>query len=201
MPRRKWIPKRIYERSPHAESPPASLWWFRPGSSKSRKVVRQYLKQVARGRTVNKTLKADLYRWLGELAEPVRVSKRRKKYWTLPAYALAHGLNRSTFLKQFREMAAIAANLYPRRVPDEQRRITAKLRRDVIARYHEIILLVRNGGRRGGALTDIFNEIKHNSPVDYDFPNPHNVAIRALSLEFSLTLSRIGLICSKEHTQ
>jgi hypothetical protein len=199
MPRRKWIPKHIYERSAHANSLPDGLWWFRPETKDSREVVRLYLKQVARGRAPDKTLKDDLFSWLGELTQPVKIGPRRKRYWTLPAYAIAHGLNRSTFLKRFREMAAIAARLYPERVPTERRRITAKLRRAIVVRYNEIVCIVRDGGRRDGALTDIFNEIAHNSPADYDFPSPHKIAIRALSLEFRLPLSRIGLICRKHH--
>lgn len=127
---------------PYAEERAPSLWWYvrQPDPTwaddtpmpESQCVIDTYIRHVKRGRSLPKGFEEDLRRWLQELNREQQISPRKKRYWTLPAYALAHrlvdgqsaksaeppaGPGVKTFLKRFREMERIAKELFPLRVP------------------------------------------------------------------------------------
>jgi hypothetical protein len=128
MPK-KWIPPREYWRMPHADERAPSLWWAAlvdgELTPETECVIATYLRKYARGRAVPKNFKQNLWRWLYYLTQPEQVSPRKKKYWTLPAYASANRLVERTFLKRFRELEKIAKELFPHRVPSD--RVTERL--------------------------------------------------------------------------
>jgi hypothetical protein len=165
---------------PHVDWTPTSLWWYRAGADyspteQSKRVIDAYLEQCARGRALPKDFKDDLLRWLRELTRPQKISPRRKKFWSLPAYALAHKLPRGAFLKRFREMEKIAARLYPERLPQDNIRkpMLEKQKHKIVCRYLEVA--------RG------------HSP-DYPF-DVHRDTIRVLAGEFDIPSFRIGQLC------
>ncbi len=117
---------------PHSETRAESLWWYacqpveewaddRPTSDTER-VIQAYVKQCRRGRALPLNFEAHLRSWLQELSRPQRVSPRRKRYWTIPAYALAHKLHTKTFCKRLRELERNAKRLLPGLVPGYRKR-------------------------------------------------------------------------------
>jgi hypothetical protein len=124
---KRWIPERQYSRMPHAEERAPSLWWYarQPDPAwaddipmpESQCVMDTYLRQCARGRSLPKNFGETLRRWLQDLSREQRISPRRKRYWTIPAYAFAHKMPSKTFCKRFRELENIAKELFPHRVP------------------------------------------------------------------------------------
>jgi hypothetical protein len=124
---KKWVPAGQYWRTPHAEERPPSLWWYvrQPAPAwgddepmpESQCVIDTYLRQCARGRSLPKGFEEKLRQWLQELNRPQQISPRRKRYWTITAYAEAHKLRWPTFCKRFRELEKVAKRLFPHRVP------------------------------------------------------------------------------------
>jgi hypothetical protein len=165
---------------PHVDWTPTSLWWYRAGADhspteQSQRVIDAYLEQCARGRALPKGFKDDLHCWLRELTRPQKISPRRKKFWSLPAYALEHKLSKGAFLKRFREMEKIAARLYPDRVPQDKIRkpMLDKQKQKIVRRYLEVA--------RGH---------------DPNYPNDvHRNTIRILAEELDIPSFRIGQIC------
>jgi hypothetical protein len=121
---RKWADEKglDYWRIPHADCRHESLWWYKEDefgvpSSASGRVIDTYFAARARGLKVKPGEKDRLTRYLNELAHPHKVTVRRSKYWTLDAFALAHGLKRQWFYKLFRRLEETAENLFPSEVP------------------------------------------------------------------------------------
>lgn len=121
-----------YVRMPHAETPAESLWWYtcqpveawaddQPAGD-AEQVIQAYIKQCGRGRTLPRDFESQLRSWLQDLSRSQQVSPRRRRYWTIPAYALAHKLRTKTFCKRFRELEKIAKKLFPGRVPQHRKR-------------------------------------------------------------------------------
>ncbi|MFI5117193.1 MAG: hypothetical protein ACHP8B_10915 [Terriglobales bacterium] len=118
---------------PHStDGPPPSLWWYKrnpeyegddvPAAS-SQQVIDEYLRQCARGG--GSVPEEHLRRWLQELSRPQKISPRRTRYWTLPAFALSHRLSKGTLMKRLRRLEEIAIQLFPDRVPSYRQRIPA----------------------------------------------------------------------------
>jgi transposase-like protein len=131
---RKWIRNGKWVRMPHAETRPASLWWYRCNirppfddtpTDDSLAVIDLYLHQCARGRTLPDAFRKHLLGWLQDLNRPVKISPRRERYWTIPAYELAHRINPKTLCKRMRELEKIATSLFPDRAPAFKPRSTA----------------------------------------------------------------------------
>jgi hypothetical protein len=123
---RKWATKYDYLRLPHANECHESLWWYDESdfgvpTDDTLRVVDAYFAGVARGRKVKPNERDALLGYLVDLAYPHQVTVRRKKYWTLDAYALKHQLPRQWFFKMFRRLEEVASALFPNRVPPHRR--------------------------------------------------------------------------------
>lgn len=139
--RPKWIAEGAYARMPHADGPPASLWWWRSlGLLERSLVIAQYMAQVGKGRKLDEGLKDDLESWAKELSTPQKIGKRATRYWTIPALAAAKGLHPKTFCKRFRELEGIAMKQAPDRVPIGQVRlkVTDEIKSAIRARFAEV---------------------------------------------------------------
>jgi hypothetical protein len=203
MPRRKWIPNHL----PYAKGPAASLWWYHSGSwpgtarphdpvldayirknfknvdqsARVGRVVDAYIKQVSRGKPVGNNFKDELLAWIYEVAEPVQISPRRKRYWTLPAYARSHGLHDKTFCKRFREMEKIAKRLFPEKAPPEYEKPTEELKRRIWNRYFQLKWSFKVPAR---------------SDEEWIAEARHKVAVAKLISKFpKIPAFRIGQIC------
>ena len=129
---RKWlgVSGKKYQQMPHAETPPASLWWYacEPDPTwaddvplpESQCVIETYLLQCKRGRALPTGFGKKLAQWLQDLSREPKISPHRKRYWTIPAYALAQKLPEKTLCKRLREMEKIAKRLFPQRVPSNR---------------------------------------------------------------------------------
>ncbi len=104
-------------------------------TSDSLAVIDLYLHQCSRGRSLPDDFRKHLLKWLQDLNRPVKISKRRERYWTIPAYELAHGINPKTLCKRMRELEKIAKRLFPNRAPDQRGPITesekAEMRQEI----------------------------------------------------------------------
>ena len=140
------VSRRKYDRMPHAESRVKSLWWYVCRSaddeptSDTERVIQAYVTQCGRGRAIPVDFEADLRSCLQELSLPQRISPRRRRYWTIPAYALAHRIHTRTLCKRFRELEKIAKNLFPERVPQHRNHapLTEEQKAAIRARFKEI---------------------------------------------------------------
>jgi hypothetical protein len=205
MPRRKWwipkrqwmLPKDEWELVAHAGAPASSLWWYRSNkrddepAAESKRVIRRYVRQVSRGKAVEKNFKEELAQWLYELTEPGGITLGRNRYWTLEAYALAHQLPKGGFLKRFREMEKIAAHLFPDRLPWNRDRqpVTEELKLKICHQYLQIKLrrhdLLVKLGRDGDAW---FTDERHR----------HQYTMSKLIEKFpTIPPFRLGQICAK----
>ncbi len=106
-------------------------------SSDTERVIRAYVKQCRRGRAVPLNFEARLRSWLQDLSRLQRISPRRKRYWTIPAYALAHNLHSKTFCKRLRELEKIAKRILPDLVPEYRKRapLTEEEKHAIRARF------------------------------------------------------------------
>jgi hypothetical protein len=132
---RKWlgVSGKKYQQMPHAETPPASLWWYacEPDPTwaddvplpESQCVIETYLLQCKRGRALPTGFGKKLAQWLQDLSREPKISPHRKRYWTIPAYALAQKLPEKTLCKRLREMEKIAKRLFPQRVPSNRQTV------------------------------------------------------------------------------
>ena len=146
----RWIAKAKYQRTPHAETRVESLWWYKrqpapdchddQPTRESQLVIDAYLLRCARGRKLPEGFDEKLKHWLQELNRPQQVSPRKKRFWTIPAYALAHRLHKFTFCKRFRELEKVAAQLFPNRVPPHRKRVplTEEIKERIRQRFMEI---------------------------------------------------------------
>jgi hypothetical protein len=184
MGRRKWIPDDVYDRMPHAGGPGASLWWYR--ERRAVRVIAAYIEQVSRGKSLEKNFKDELLGWLQELSEPVKISPRRERYWTLPAYARSHGLPDKTFCKRFREMEKIAKQLFAKHVPSDRKPqpMTDELKRKIGGRYLQLKWRVPDTRKVN---------------VEQDFARiRHKITMAKLAEEFpNIEPFRLGQICQK----
>src|SRR5271169_4896312 len=138
-----------YWKMPHVEGgPPRSLWWYRrqPAPAwaddiptlESQKVIDEYLRQRARGRRLPSGFEANLARCLQDLSRPEKISPRRERYWSIPAYALAHDMEKATLMKRLRELERIAISLFPIHVPTHRKPrppLTDKEKQSIRQRY------------------------------------------------------------------
>lgn len=139
-----------YHRMPHANSPPESLWWYTCQAAQawaddiptddSLLVIGAYVQQCAKGRKLPDSFRATLLRWLQDLSREHKISPRRKRYWTIPAYALAHHLHPKTLCKRFRELEKIAIRLFPHRSPRHRRpvRLSEETKQAIRTRFLEV---------------------------------------------------------------
>ncbi len=169
---------------PHVEKgPPPGLWWYRERgqagipTADSRRVVDEYVRRYARGRTLPDDFDKQLIKCLHDLSNSHPIRARETRYWDLKSYARVHaksfGVKPPTVMKWFREMKTIAAELFPERVPKSQRRIEIddKKKEQIRARYVEL----RTSERRG-----------------------HIEALAQLAASFRITATRAGQICRQE---
>jgi hypothetical protein len=113
-----WLTKSEWKRTAHADGPAVSLWWYRlPTTAQRDAVITAYVKQCSRGRTLPEGFRDELESWLHDLNTEQRVSPRKRRWWTVPSYALANKLDKFTLMKRFRELEKIAKRLYPKDVP------------------------------------------------------------------------------------
>ena len=77
---------------------------------------------------------------LRELSRPQRISPRRERYWTIPAYASANKIHPKTLCKRLRELEKIAKKLLPNRVPQHRNcaPLTEEQKAVIRARFREI---------------------------------------------------------------
>jgi len=75
--------------------------------------IQAYVTQCGRGRAIPVDFEADLRSCLQELNLPQRISPRRRRYWTIPAYALAHRIHTRTLCKRFRELEKNCKESFP----------------------------------------------------------------------------------------
>jgi hypothetical protein len=120
---KKFIRNSKWQRMPHADGRPVSMWWYRSTArppfddtptSDSLAVIDMYLYQAARGRTLPENFRKHLLKCLQDLN---RCDPGRERYWTIPAYELAHRINPKTLCKRMRELEKIAKGLFPSRAP------------------------------------------------------------------------------------
>jgi hypothetical protein len=190
----------------YSQSPPRSLWWCEllrdperlkeyredPRTLKDiERVLDIYVRQVARGRAVDKKqLKKDLRKWIQELVEPLVISRcwRGKgylRYWMLPYYAKVHGLQPYTFMKRFREMEKIAKRLFPKRVPSrrEPEPVSEELKCKIRDRYLRLKWDI-HGNRKSYDNEDAYQRFRH------------RLAMKRLMKKFStIPPFRLGQIC------
>ncbi len=118
---RRWlgVSKRDYLRMPHADGWPESLWWFVHNRADAKAVIDSYLTRYARGAGVPDGFRDELLTCLRGLSQIQNLKAwgkpRTKRYWTIPNYARAHGLQPFTLMKRLRELEKIAKGMYPDR--------------------------------------------------------------------------------------
>jgi hypothetical protein len=145
LPRRKFINRKVWVRTPHAGSHPPSLWWHTSlAPEQSQRVLLVYLErraykfdretkgssfdkrwasvcraleEQAWADTVPHNFSENLHLWLQELTRPDPATGNKRGYWTLEGYALVHKMNPHPFYAWFRAMEKVAKELYPDRVP------------------------------------------------------------------------------------
>jgi hypothetical protein len=133
---------------PHSGARPKSFWWYRSETrppyddtptNDSLAVIDLYLHQCSRGRTLPADFRGHLLKWLQDLNRPVKISPRRERFWTIPAYELAHKINPKTLCKRIRELEKIAIRLFPGRAPSARNRppLTGEEKQEIRKLYHE----------------------------------------------------------------
>lgn len=135
-------------RRPHKDARPDGLWWYRSTTNPpfddtptndSLAVIDLYLHQCSRGRKLPDGFRDQLLGWLQDLNRPVRISSRRERYWTIPAYELAHKINPKTLCKRMRELEKIAKRIFPGRAPSYRNRppLTDEQKQEIRKLYDE----------------------------------------------------------------
>lgn len=184
-----------YRKMPHnPNGPSAGLWWYqpRPGSpswaindltKNTQAVIDEYVRRASRGRTPEKDFKQHLQQWLHDLSREQKLTEwdkpRTKRYWTVDAYARANKLEPPTLMARVRKLEKIAKELFPERIPAEQKDVVlsegtiAKIR----ARYVEIIETCFREG--------------------YPFDD-HKRAVAIIVEKFGIKPFRVGQICKAE---
>jgi hypothetical protein len=118
---RKWIRNSAWKRQPHVkDGPPPSLWWFRRPDR--HRIIDAYINQCKRGRALPEGFKDDLVKCLQDLSKYQNLKDwgkaRTYRYWSAPAYALAHPpLKSAALMKRLRELEKIAIQLFRDDVP------------------------------------------------------------------------------------
>jgi len=186
------VSEREYGRMPHAANRLASLWWFEGygplGSiltpkKEARQVIDAYLRQCVRGRTLSAGFEDELLMWLSDLYQPQNLARwgrpRTRRYWTLPAYAEAHGIAKGGFLKRFREMENIARELFPDRAVWHPKPLplTEQDKERMRTRFREIVYERR------------------------DYVDPIAAAIAGVAEEFQVPHFRVGQVCRAEKAE
>jgi hypothetical protein len=138
MARKGWVRNSEWVRQPHVKNgEPASLWWYRRPDR--HKVIDAYIAQCSRGRALPENFKEQIVQWLQDLSriQPVKGHPRDFRHWSIPAYALAHGMEKATLMKRIREMERIAKELFPDAVPigRKMRQLTDREKREIRAKY------------------------------------------------------------------
>jgi len=124
---RKWVRDDEWQRQPHVkDGPPPSLWWYRRPDRHS--VINAYIARYGRGRTVPETFKETLVRVLEDLG---RIHNKKEwgqprtlRFWSVPAYALAHEMKKATLMKWLREMETVAKELFADSIPSARKQRT-----------------------------------------------------------------------------
>lgn len=204
------VSKAEFKRMPHAETRPRSLWWYScqrvpdgmddVPTADSLAVIDGYLKRAARGRALPEGFRADLLRWLQDLTRehPIQPGARRKRYWTIPSYELAHWIRPKTLCKRFREMEKVAKKLFPERVPTYRNTapLTEETKKAVRTYYIEICQQARH--------IDEVVEDERSKPLSELKPglvwysDLHKAAIGTIAQEFGIPAYRVGQLCSAE---
>jgi hypothetical protein len=118
---RRWlgVSKREYVRMPHADGWPESLWWFVHDRADAKPVIDSYLSRYTRGAKLPDGFRDELITCLQDLSQIQNLKAwgkpRTKRYWTIPNYARAHGLQPFTLMKRLRELEKIAKGMFPDR--------------------------------------------------------------------------------------
>lgn len=138
---------------PHAESWPESLWWyekkqgtewsaFEP-SARGQQVIDAYITRYAHGvAAVPDDFRQQLICWLHELKREQNLKQWRKpktkRYWTIPDYARANGIQPHTLMKRLRELENVAKEMFPELAKHYGRRIepvSETEKEDIIREY------------------------------------------------------------------
>jgi hypothetical protein len=89
-------------------------------------VIDAYVERYKKGRKVPQDFKDDIGRWLEDLCQLQNMKAwghpRTYRYWSIPSYALAHKMKKGTLMKCLRELARIAAHLFPDSVPSSMKK-------------------------------------------------------------------------------
>jgi hypothetical protein len=105
-------------------------------------VIDAYLERAARGRALPEDFKHKLVQWLGELSRLQNKKEwgqpRTYRYWSIPAYALAHKLKKASLMKRLRELEKVARQKFPDAVPSFRKArppLTEKEIQEIRAQY------------------------------------------------------------------
>lgn len=139
MPR-KWIRDDEWKRQPHVkDGPPPSMWWYARPDRLS--VINAYINRYSKGKAIAEGFKEKLVETLADLNRIHNKAEwgqpRTKRYWSIPAYALAHKMKRATLMKWLRELEAVAREQFPDSVPTsrKQRTLTDADKQRIRQRY------------------------------------------------------------------
>jgi hypothetical protein len=141
MPKKRFVRDEEWMAQPHTkDGPPPSLWWYRRPDR--HRVIDAYIEKYKQGRKVPKDFKDDIRQWLEDLSKFQNMKAwghpRTYRYWSLPSYALAHGMEKATLMKRLREMEQVAAQLFPDSVPSSRKprpALTAEEKQEIRKRY------------------------------------------------------------------
>lgn len=143
MPKAKFIRDEEWQRQPHVkDGPPPSLWWYRRPDRHL--VINAYISQCKKGRTLPEDFKENLVQWLDDLSQgqfkKAWGQPRTFRYWSIPAYALANGMEKASLMKRLREMKNIAEEMFPDSVPSSKKRrvpLTPEEKEEIKRQYLE----------------------------------------------------------------
>lgn len=142
---RRWlgVSTKDYQRMPHADGSPESLWWYARHDRRADAVIEKYLANYARGVAfVPLDFRENLIRWLDDLTTIQNLrewgKQRTKRYWTIPNYARAYGIEPHTLMARMRALERIAIEMFPERAAVHGRfKKRARLSEDEIRQIRE----------------------------------------------------------------
>jgi hypothetical protein len=115
------------------------MWWYaRPDRAS---VINGYINRYSKGRAVPDGFRETIVQTLGDLSRIHNKAEwgqpRTKRYWSIPAYALAHKMKRATLMKWLRELEAVAKEQFPDSVPSSRKRraLTEEDKQKIRQRY------------------------------------------------------------------
>jgi hypothetical protein len=87
-------------------------------------VVDAYLEQYSHGRTLGDGFRDEILRCLRDLDKGLFLKDwgrpRTWRYWSIPSYAVTHGIKPHTLMKRLRELENVATKLFPDSVPPDR---------------------------------------------------------------------------------